>query len=243
MSKTQITYVYGSNITSRSNQFKNYPHTGPTTPYTTEGVTSTASLLPGLGYLGAGGIFLFYSGIIQGPPLSYCADADGNVYGEGNTSPGDICVTCVGGEWVHKNHIDRCNGWGPGILPNIDDHPRWVPACTRSPNMGCHLCGSCDECVSDGDGGYSCQPNVPTEAEILGCVRCVETNCNKGGWKDICGELSCCSGVCYNPNIECTHTDGEGECALGCPDGQICRSAQCEDIYIQSLVLLESLIP
>tara|TARA_B100002019_G_scaffold293390_1_gene320687 strand:+ start:2300 stop:3094 length:795 start_codon:yes stop_codon:yes gene_type:complete len=264
MPKTQITYVYASNLKSRSNEFKHgkviIPIPGDITP-NKDGITDTKSILQALDLLGSAGMFIFM-GIISQPfpdPTLRCVDGKGRIYEEGATAPGSSCVKCRDGIWKHRADTDPCPGWHATQF-----------GCSEDPFEPCHKCGPCLSCLAkDGEdeenGEYKCVDDwtpEDLEEQLDECKRCNNSvKCGKESpWDYYCDDigLSCCYGVCYNPNTQCTYTNDEGNCRVGCPDGKICVDfghlevfhgrylrLECVDDpdYTPSLALKDNLIP
>ena len=261
MPKTQITYVYASNLKSRSNEFKHgkviIPIPGDITP-NKDGITDTKSILQALDLLGSAGMFIFM-GIISQPfpdPTLRCVDGKGRIYEEGDTAPGSICVKCRNGIWTHNDTLDPCGGWHEGVEFNVDTGLPQI-ACVKTPNHGCKVCGNCKKCLGD-EGNPSCIALENAEWNKQRCIECIETRCGQEpDYRSYCEEqgLSCCYGECYDSSTECIHLDyeGTGFCAVGCPDGYTCVQASLPDgttkptcvdyIPTQSLTLIDNLMP
>jgi hypothetical protein len=249
MSKTQITYVYGSNLKSRSNEFQNQkmsiPIPGDTTP-NKHGITNAQSILKALGALGNAGMFIFMGYIPHGPGWTDRSCVEGDRLRE---SP---CVRCIDGQWGHLSNKDPCPGWH-----QVQDANEGF-MCGPAAGEQCAKCGPCLSCVSkngvnETNGEYECIDDWTAEELEEFRVQCLECDgtqkCDAGvsPMKDTCKEagLSCCHGTCYDPNTECTFINTFGECAVGCFYGEICVDAECVDdpAYVQSLILPEILIP
>ena len=235
MSKIQITYVYGSNIKSRSSQFQNQnisiPIPGDTTP-NKHGITNAQSILKDLGALGNAGMFIFMGYIPHGPGWTDRACEEGDIL------QGSPCVRCIGGNWGHLSTLDPCPGWHQ--VQDVNGL-----ACDVEHLAACKKCGPCLTCISkngeyETNGEYECIDDWTEEELEEFRVKCIVCEGDPQGChgavsplKDTCEEkgLACCNGTCYDPNTQCTFTNINGECEVGatCEAGLSCCHGECYD--------------